>query len=87
MKQSVFDILKERGYLAQVTDEDTVRDLLAKPGVSFYIGFDPTADSLHVGHFSQMMLMDGPATGPSCSSAAAPRWSGILRDARTCARC
>ncbi len=57
MKQSVFDILKERGYLAQVTDEDTVRDLLAKPGVSFYIGFDPTADSLHVGHFIQMMVM------------------------------
>jgi len=57
MEKSVFDILKERGYLAQVTDEDAVRDLLAKPGVSFYIGFDPTADSLHVGHFIQMMVM------------------------------
>ena len=57
MDKPVFDILKERGYLAQVTDEDAVRDLLAKPGVSFYIGFDPTADSLHVGHFIQMMVM------------------------------
>ncbi|MBP7402408.1 MAG: tyrosine--tRNA ligase, partial [Clostridia bacterium] len=57
MDKPVFDILKERGYLAQVTDEDAVRSLLAKPGVTFYIGFDPTADSLHVGHFLQMMVM------------------------------
>ncbi len=57
MEKTVFDTLKERGYLAQVTDEEAVRDLLAKPGVSFYIGFDPTADSLHVGHFIQMMVM------------------------------
>lgn len=57
MAQPVFDILKERGYLAQVTDEEAVRELLAKPGVTFYIGFDPTADSLHVGHFIQMMVM------------------------------
>ena len=57
MAQPVFDILKERGYLAQVTDEEAVRGLLSKPGVTFYIGFDPTADSLHVGHFIQMMVM------------------------------
>ncbi len=57
MGTTVFDVLKERGYLAQVTNEAAVRDLLAKPGVSFYIGFDPTADSLHVGHFIQMMVM------------------------------
>nr|MBP7402011.1 tyrosine--tRNA ligase [Clostridia bacterium] len=57
MDKPVFDILKERGYLAQVTDEDAVRSLLAKPGVTFYIGFDRTADSLHVGHFLQMMVM------------------------------
>ncbi len=55
--KNVFDTLKERGYLAQVTHEAEVRELLAKPGVSFYIGFDPTADSLHVGHFVQMMVM------------------------------
>ncbi|NLM15333.1 MAG: tyrosine--tRNA ligase [Clostridiaceae bacterium] len=57
MAENVFDTLVERGYLAQVTHEDEVRALLAKPGVTFYIGFDPTADSLHVGHFIQMMVM------------------------------
>ena len=54
---SVYDLLKARGYLAQVTHEDEVRELLEKPGATFYIGFDPTADSLHVGHFVQMMVM------------------------------
>jgi tyrosyl-tRNA synthetase len=54
---SVFDTLKDRGYLAQVTHEAEVRELLSKPGATFYIGFDPTADSLHVGHFVQMMVM------------------------------
>ncbi len=57
MAQNVFDTLKERGYLAQVTHEQEVRELLGKPGAVFYIGFDPTADSLHVGHFVQMMVM------------------------------
>ncbi len=56
-KTNVFDILKDRGYLAQVTHEHEIRELLSRPGVSFYIGFDPTADSLHVGHFVQMMVM------------------------------
>jgi tyrosyl-tRNA synthetase len=55
--QNVFDTLKERGYIAQTTDETEIRELLSKPGVSFYIGFDPTADSLHVGHFVAMMVM------------------------------
>lgn len=57
MAANVFDTLKQRGYLAQVTHEEEVRELLARPGVTFYIGFDPTADSLHVGHFVQMMVM------------------------------
>ena len=57
MSGHVFDTLKERGYLAQVTHEEEVRELLSQPGVTFYIGFDPTADSLHVGHFVQMMVM------------------------------
>ncbi len=57
MADNVFDTLRERGYIAQVTHEEEVRELLATPGVSFYIGFDPTADSLHVGHFVQMMVM------------------------------
>ena len=57
MAFNVYDTLVERGYLAQVTHEEEVRQLLAKPGATFYIGFDPTADSLHVGHFVQMMVM------------------------------
>lgn len=57
MAQNVYDTLKERGYLAQVTHENEIRELLGKPGAVFYIGFDPTADSLHVGHFVQMMVM------------------------------
>ena len=54
---SVFEELKARGVIAQMTDEDAIRDLLDREKVSFYIGFDPTADSLHVGHFVQMMVM------------------------------
>ncbi|WP_265444391.1 tyrosine--tRNA ligase [Acetivibrio straminisolvens] len=54
---SVFDILKERGFIAQLTHEERIKELLEKEKVTFYIGFDPTADSLHVGHFLQMMVM------------------------------
>lgn len=54
---SVFDTLKERGYIQQVTHEEPVKELLEKEKVTFYIGFDPTADSLHVGHFLQLMVM------------------------------
>lgn len=54
---SVFDVLMERGYIAQLTHEDEIKELLEKERVTFYIGFDPTADSLHVGHFLQLMVM------------------------------
>jgi len=54
---NVYDILLERGYIKQITHEDEVRELLGKEKVTFYIGFDPTADSLHIGHFLQMMVM------------------------------
>ena len=54
---TVYDVLEERGFIAQVTHEQEVRDLLAKEKITFYIGFDPTADSLHVGHFLGMMVM------------------------------
>ena len=54
---SVFDTLKERGYIAQLTHEEEIKELLEKEKVTFYIGFDPTADSLHVGHFIAMMFM------------------------------
>lgn len=55
--QNVYDILQERGFIAQVTHEEKIKKLLAEEKVSFYIGFDPTADSLHVGHFLQMVVM------------------------------
>ncbi len=57
MERNVFDVLKERGLIAQTTHEDEIRELLGKEKVTFYIGFDPTADSLHVGHFLQMVVM------------------------------
>ncbi|MDK2813585.1 MAG: tyrosyl-tRNA synthetase [Clostridiales bacterium] len=55
--ENVFDLLKARGLVAQATNEDAIRELLAKEKVTFYIGFDATADSLHVGHFLQMVVM------------------------------
>ncbi len=55
--KNVFDVLKERDLIAQTTHEDEIRELLEKEEVTFYIGFDPTADSLHVGHFLQMVVM------------------------------
>ena len=54
---NVIDILEERGYIKQMTHEKEIRELLGKEKITFYIGFDPTADSLHVGHFIQMMVM------------------------------
>lgn len=56
-KRNVFDILNERGFIEQATHEDEIRELLGKESVTFYIGFDPTADSLHIGHFIQVMVM------------------------------
>ena len=54
---NVFDELKARGMVAQMTNEEKIRELLGGDPISFYIGFDPTADSLHVGHFVQLMVM------------------------------
>jgi len=54
---SVFDVLKERGFIAQLSHEDEIRELLENEKITFYIGFDPTADSLHVGHFIALMAM------------------------------
>lgn len=53
--KNVYDILEERGYIEQITHEG-LREWFEKEKVSFYIGFDPTADSLHVGHFVSMMV-------------------------------
>ncbi len=55
--ENVFDTLVERGLIAQTTDADKIREMLATENVKFYIGFDPTADSLHVGHFVSVMVM------------------------------
>ncbi len=55
--KNVYDTLMERGYLKQFTHEDEIKKALSEERVTFYIGFDPTADSLHVGHFIAMMFM------------------------------
>ena len=53
----IFEELQERGLLAQLTDEKEIRELVNNGKATFYIGFDPTADSLHVGHFMALCLM------------------------------
>lgn len=53
---NVFDILEERGYIEQLTHPTEIKELFAKESVPFYIGIDPTADSLHVGHFVSLMV-------------------------------
>ena len=54
---NVYDVLKERGFIEQCTDEEELRRMLGEEKVKFYIGFDPTADCLHVGHFMQTIIM------------------------------
>ena len=53
----IYEELQERGLIAQVTDENEIRELINNGKATFYIGFDPTADSLHVGHFMTLVLM------------------------------
>lgn len=55
--KSAYDVLLERGFIAQATHEEEIKDLLSKEKVTFYIGFDPTADSLTAGHFLTIMAM------------------------------
>ena len=55
--RNVFDVLSERGYIDEVTFEEELKEMLAKESVTFYIGFDATADSLTLGHFLQIMVM------------------------------
>ena len=55
--ENVFDILKARGLIAQTTHEEEIRKILGEKKITFYIGFDPTADSLHIGHFMQLIVM------------------------------
>lgn len=55
--KNVLDVLKERGYIKQTVYEEELYELLGKQSVTFYTGYDPTADSLHVGHFVTLMAM------------------------------
>lgn len=57
MSQNVYDVLMERGFIEQATHEDEIREMLGKESVTFYIGFDATADSLTAGHFLTIMAM------------------------------
>lgn len=54
--QNIFDILGQRGYIEQLTHEKEMRELFEKESVSFYIGIDPTANSMHIGHFVALMV-------------------------------
>ena len=56
----IYEELKARGLIAQVTDEEEIRKVINNGQAVFYIGFDPTADSLHVGHFMALTLMKRP---------------------------
>ena len=57
MKKKVFEMLKERGYIYQATDEDKIKEMLNGKPQTFYLGIDPTADSLHIGHFFALTMV------------------------------
>jgi len=57
MERNVYDVLEERGFLKQCSHPEELRELLGREKVTFYIGFDPTADSLHIGHYVALMTM------------------------------
>ena len=83
----IYEELKARGLIAQVTDEEEIRELVNTGKATFYIGFDPTADSLHVGHFMALCLMKRlqmAGNRPVVWWAAAPDISEILRGAPIC---
>jgi tyrosyl-tRNA synthetase len=72
--KNAYDILKERGFVEQITDEGLIQELFAKGPVTCYIGFDPTATSLHIGSLVPIMSLR------TCSKAATnplAGWSGI----------
>ena len=54
---NVMDVLRERGFIAQTVYEDDLYKMLDNEKVTFYVGFDPTADSLHIGHYIPIMAM------------------------------
>jgi tyrosyl-tRNA synthetase len=77
---SAFDALAERGLIENITDESAVRELLERPPVSFYVGFDPTADSLHVGHLIPVMAMTHLQRAGHCPIAVVGGGTGMIGD-------
>ncbi len=57
MAKNVYDVLKERGFIKQTIYDEDLQKMLAEEKISFYVGFDPTADSLHIGHYIPIMAM------------------------------
>ena len=57
MERNAYDILTERGFIKQCSHPEELKELLGREKITFYIGFDPTADSLHIGHYVQLMSM------------------------------
>jgi len=71
---TVFDELKARGLLAQLTDEEEIKELINNGKATFYIGFDPTADSLHVGTFHGTVPDEENADGRQQADCSDRRW-------------
>ena len=69
---TLYEELQARGLLAQMTDEKEIAELINSGKATFYIGFDPTADSLHVGHFMALLLMK------RLQNAALHWWAAVL---------
>lgn len=86
-----YEELKARGLIAQVTNEEEISKMINEGKATFYIGFDCTADSLHVGHFMQLIIMalHGSRRGiaPLSCWAAVPRWWVTPQAKQTCAKC
>ena len=83
----IYEELQARGLIAQVTNEPEIREMVNNGKATFYIGFDPTADSLHVGHFMALCLMKRlqmAGNRPVVSSAAARATSATPPDAAIC---
>ena len=56
-RSNLFEMLKERGYVYQATNEERVKEILNGDPITVYLGIDPTADSLHIGHFFSLMMV------------------------------
>lgn len=77
---NAYDILKERGFIKDATDEKSIRALLDKQKISFYVGFDPTAPSLHIGNLEQLMAMMHLARGGHKAIALIGGGTGLIGD-------